>query len=226
MPALAWALLLALLALSVAAYLAVKDSGARAVLARLGRDRRVSLLVLWAAIPVVVPFVLSLFVTPIYQFKYTIPAAVACYLLLALALEGVAPRVGLAAGAIVAAAFLVMTVRYYGDYETEEWRQAATYLSPRAAPGDTIVFDSSVGKEAFDYYWRRSDVQEVLGSQLEARRKQTWPRCATASRSPGKSGSSSHTAGTLEGLIPAILDQSRTQGEEADFVGIRVTPYE
>ena len=38
-------------------------------------------------IPIAVPFVLSLVVTPIYQFKYTIPSAVACYFLLALALE-------------------------------------------------------------------------------------------------------------------------------------------
>ena len=220
------ALLVALLALSVAAYLAVKESGARAVVSRLGGDRRVSLLVLWAAIPVAVPFVLSLLVTPIYQFKYTIPAAVACYLLLALALEGVAPRVGLAAGAIVAAAFLVMTVRYYGGYETEGWRQAATYLSARAAPGDTIVFDSSVGKDAFDYYWRRSDVQEVLGSQLEAPTQANLAAVRTASRSPGEVWLVVSHSRDAEGLIPAILDQSRTRGEEADFVGIRVTPYE
>ena len=217
---------MALLALSVAAYLAVKESGARAVLSRLGRDRRVSLLVLWTAIPVVVPFVLSLFVTPIYQFKYTIPAAVACYLLLALALEAVAPRVGLAAGAIVAAAFLVMTVRYYGDYETEGWRQAASYLSALAAPGDTIVFDSSVGKEAFDYYWRRSDVQEVLGSQLAAPTHPNLAAVRTASRGPGEVWLVVSHSRDAEGLIPAILDQSRTQGEEADFVGIRVTRYE
>jgi len=147
-------------------------------------------------------------------------------LLLALALEGVAPRVRLAAGAIVAAAFLVMTVRYYGDYETEGWRQAATYLSVRAAPGDTIVFDSSVGKDAFDYYWRRSDVQEVLGSQLEAPTQANLAAVRTASRSPGEVWLVVSHSRDAEGLIPAILDQSRTRAEEADFVGIRVTPYE
>ena len=30
----------------------------------------------------------------------------------------------------------------------------------------------------------------------------------------------------LEGRIPAILDQSRTPGEDADFVGIRVVPFD
>ena len=217
---------MALLALSVAAYLAVKESGARAVLPRLGRDRRVSLLVLWPAIPVVVPFVLSLFVTPIYQFKYTIPAAVACYLLLALALEGVAPRIGLAAGAIVAAAFLVVTVRYYGDYETEGWRQAATYLSARAAPGrhDRVRLECREGRLRL--------LLAALGRSGGSREPARGPDEAnlaavrTASRSPGEVWLVVSHSRDAEGLIPAILDESRTQGEEADFVGIRVTPYE
>ena len=219
-------LLVALAALALAAYLAVRARGGRVLLARLARDRRVGLLVLWAAIPVVVPFVLALVVTPIYQFKYTIPAAVACYLILALALGGVAPRVGLAAGAVVAAAFLVMTVRYYGDYETEGWRQTTTYLDRRARPGDVIVFASSVGQQAFDYYWRRSDVQEVLGSRLEPPTRADLAAVRSAAEDSGEVWlvvSHSRDAG---GRIPAILAESRTAGDEAAFVGIRVTQYD
>jgi hypothetical protein len=88
------------------------------------------------------------------------------------------------------------------------------------------VFDSSVGKDAFDYYWRRSDVQEVLGSQLEAPTQANLAAVRTASRSPGEVWLVVSHSRDGEGLIPAILDQSRAQGEEADFVGIRVTPYE
>lgn len=220
------ALLVALATLAVAAYFAVRKTDGPGLLSHLSRDRRFALLVLWAAVPVVVPFALSFVVTPIYQFKYTIPAAVACYLILALAVESVAPKVALAAGAVVAGAFLVMTVRYYGDYETEEWRQATTYLNDRARPGDVILFDSSVGKEAFDYYWSRSDVQEVVGSRLEPPTQANLAAVRTASRAQGKVWLVVSHSRDADGQIPAILDRSRSAGDEADFVGIRVTSYD
>ncbi len=221
-----WALALALFALALAGGLALRDRGARALGDRLAADRRIGLLVLWAAVPIAVPFVLSLVVTPIYQFKYTIPAAVACYLLLALALESLAPRVALAAGALVAGAFVVMTVRYYGDYQTEQWRQATAYVSARARPGDVLVFDSSVGKEAFDYYWRRSDVQEVIGSAETSPTQIDLRAVRSAARESGSVWLVVSHSRDLEGRIPAILDQSRTPGADVEFVGIRLVPFD
>jgi mannosyltransferase len=220
------ALLVALAAPAVAGVLTMRRTGPRALLSRLGSDRRVGLLVLWAVIPVVVPFALSLVVTPIYQFKYTIPAAIACYLLLALALEALPASATLAAGAVVAGIFLAMTVRFYGDYETEGWRQATTYLDGHARPGDVIVFDSSVGKQAFDYYWRRSDVQEVLGSGLEAPTQADLAAVRSASESPGEVWLVVSHSRDAEGRIPAVLGRSRTAGTEADFTGIRVLQYD
>ena len=55
-------------------------------------------------------------------------------------------KVGLAAAGIVAGAFLVMTVRYDGDFKTEQWRQATAYVAARTDPGDVVVFDSSVAR--------------------------------------------------------------------------------
>ena len=221
-----WGLALALVALALAAGVALRDRGARAVAGRLAGDRRIGLLVLWAIIPIAAPFVLSLVVTPIYQFKYTIPSAVACYLLLALALESLAPRFALAAGALVAAAFLVMTVRYYGDYQTEQWRQATAYVSAHAKPGDVLVFDSSVGKEAFDYYWGRSDVHEVIGSSDTSPTEEDLQVVTAAAHDPGSLWLIVSHSRDLEGRIPAILDQSRTPGEGVEFVGIRVVPFD
>jgi mannosyltransferase len=219
-------LLVVLAALALAAYLGARRSGARSLLARLVGDRRVALLVLWAAIPTVVPFLLSLVVTPIYQFKYTIPSAVACYLLLALALEGVTPRVGLAAAGLVAAAFLVMTVRYYGDFKTEEWRQATAYVAARTDPGDVVVFDSSVGKDAFDYYWRRSDVREVVGSGLARPTQADLVTVRSAVQSSGDVWLVVSHSRDAERRIPEILSASRTAEGEVDFLGIRMTRYD
>jgi mannosyltransferase len=220
-----WALVLALVALALAAGRALRDTGTHALIRRLAADRRVGVLVLWAVVPIAVPFVLSILVTPIYQFKYTIPAAIACYLLLALALESLEPRIALAAGALVAGAFLVMTVRYYEDYETEQWRQATAYISAHAKPGDVLVFDSSVGKEAFDYYWGRSDVQEVIGSAETSPTEGDLQAVRTAAREPGSVWLVVSHSRDVGGRIAAILDQTRTPGEEAGFLGIRLIPF-
>ena len=126
----------------------------------------------------------------------------------------------------MAGVFLVMTVRYYDDYETEGWRQATTYLDDHAHAGDVIVFDSSVGKQAFDYYWRRSDVQEVVGSELEAPTQADLAAVRAASVSSGDVWLVVSHSRDSDGRIPAILEQSRTAGDEADFVGIRIRSYD
>jgi hypothetical protein len=89
-----------------------------------------------------------------------------------------------------------------------------------------ILFDSSVGKEAFDYYWRRSDVQEVVGSRLEPPTQANLAAVRTASRAQGKVWLVVSHSRDAEGQIPAILVRSRSAGDEADFVGIRVTSYD
>jgi hypothetical protein len=153
----------------------------------------------------------------------SIPAAVAFYLLVALALDTPGPRIALAATAVVALAFLAATVRFH-DNDTEQWRQPAAYVSQRAKPDDVVVFDSSVGKTAFDYYWTRSDVTEVIGSQFSGL---TDADAAVASGAQGTGDVwlvVSHSR-DADGRIPAILSQSRTAGQQADFVGIRVRPY-
>jgi uncharacterized membrane protein len=221
-----WGLLVLFAALLAAGFFAWRRSGTFAAGVQRTLDNRdVTLLLLWLVVPIAVPFVLSLVVTPIYQFKYTIPAAVAFYLLAALALDTLGPRVSLAATAVVALAFLAATLRFYGN-DTEQWRQTAAYVSQRAQPGDVVVFDSSVGKPAFDYYWRRSDVTEVIGSDFSGLTDADLAAVRSAAQSSGGVWLVVSHSRDGEGRIPAVLAQSRTAGEQADFVGIRVTPYD
>jgi hypothetical protein len=188
-------------------------------------DRDAVLLVFWLVLPIAVPFLISLAITPIYQFKYTIPAAVAFYLLVALGLNTLGPHVALAASAAVGLVFLASTLRYYDD-DTENWRQAVAYISGRAQAGDIVVFDSSVGKPAFDYYWKGSDVSEVIGSDFAGLtdRNLAAVRSATA-HSHAIWLVVSHSRDP-EGEIPAVIAGSHGQVGDFELRGVRITRFE
>jgi len=219
------ALLVVALALLVVAFLGLRKDG-RSGIRRVVEDRRVAMLLLWIAVPILVPFAISLVVTPIYLFKYTIPAAIGFYLLVALALVSLGARAGLVAGAVVAVAFLSVTVRYYGDSKTEDWRNAAAYLTRNAKPGDAVVFDSSVGRTAFDYYWKRDDVEEVVGSHFSGLSADDLASVRAAAKDPGDVWLVVSHSRDPEGRIPAVILQSQHQlGAQAEFVGIRVDQY-
>jgi mannosyltransferase len=218
-----WALLIIALAVGAAAVLAWRGS-IRAGIGRLAGDRDVVLLLFWLVVPIVVPFVISLAVTPIYQFKYTIPAAVAFYLVIALALDSLGPRTGLVAAAIVCLVFLASTARYYGD-GTEDWRDATAYVAKNAHAGDTVVFDSSVGQTAFDYYWTRSDVREVVGSQFAGLENTDLATIrSTAAESHPIWLVVSHSRDP-DGEIPALIAQSHPKVADARFDGVLVTRF-
>lgn len=221
-----WALLvlgIAVLATGIVLVRAREDKG-RAVRDLLD-DRRVVLLLFWLIVPIVVPFVISLTVTPIYLFKYTIPAAIAFYLLVALALDRLGGRAGVVSAAVVGVVLLGTTLRYY-DSPTEDWRQATAYVAGRAESGDTVIFDSSVGKTAFDYYWRRSDVQELVGSHFAGLTDADLAVVrSTAANGGGIWLIVSHSRDP-DGKIPALLAQSRGEVSATGFHGILITRFE
>lgn len=220
-----WGLLVLAAALTAAAFVAWRRSSGAEVVRRALDDRDIVLLLFWLVVPIAVPFLISLAITPIYQFKYTIPAAVAFYLLVALALNTLASRVALVAATVVGLAFLGATVRYY-DNGTEDWRQAVAHISERAHPGDTVVFDSSVGKTAFDYYWTRSDVSEVIGSHFSGLTDADLAAVRSAASGPqGVWLVVSHSRDP-DGAIPAVIAESHRQAGDMPLHGVRITRFE
>jgi mannosyltransferase len=194
---------------------------------RLVDDPRVALLVLWLLVPIVVPFFLSLTVTPFYQFKYTIPAALAFYLLVALGISTLGPRFGAAATALVAAALLVATVRYYSGYHTEQWREATGFLAGHVEKTDVIVFDSDVGeKNAFAYYWTRRDVEQLSGSHFAGLDEADVAAVKDASVARSRVWLVVSHSRDPKGLLPAAIEKSHRFRNERDFNSIRVLRFE
>ena len=111
------------------------------------------LLLLWLLCPLVLPFILSQFGTPIFLPRYTIAAAPAFYLLIGRWLLTLPQRsVQVALGGLIALLSLTALPHYYAQ-EDEDWRGAATTIERLGQPGDAIVLYSRQSS-AFRYYFR------------------------------------------------------------------------
>lgn len=102
--------------------------------------RPVLLLVCWLAVPILVPFLLSLVLTPMYLTRYTIDAAPALYLLIGGLVSAGRHRVAYpCATAAAIALVLPSTAAYYPRDLKEDWRHAARLIADSARPGDRIL---------------------------------------------------------------------------------------
>ena len=95
----------------------------------------------WLVCPIVLPFIGSLVIGPMYQDHYTISAAPALYLLLAFGIFSIRKMVPLFVSLVVLAIMIAPSLGYYYVTDThEEWREAAVYVNENSGSGDVIVF--------------------------------------------------------------------------------------
>lgn len=118
----------------------------------LGMRTRTSLLLLWAALPQLVPFTLSQFTAPIYITRATIVTLPVLYLLAAAALARMNARWRIALVSVAVLGSLGAQAVYFSARSKEQWREAAATVDARAQPGDLVLFDAGYGRRGFDYY--------------------------------------------------------------------------
>jgi mannosyltransferase len=122
------------------------------------------LLLLWLGMPIVLPFVLSKVVTPFYEFRYTIVAAPAFYLLVASGIGNIG-RIPVRSSAIALIVFFnFMNLHdYYNDVTHEQWRDVAEYVDRHSRDDDLVIFNSrSCIKYGFDYYSQAKAIRKFL----------------------------------------------------------------
>jgi hypothetical protein len=116
------------------------------------------LLACWLLSPIVIPFILSFLIAPMYTDRYTITAAPAFYLLVAWVLFGIRKVVPV----VISLAVLMLTVipglaNYYVTDIHEQWREVAAYVEENSRPADVIVFAPNMGigiqQKTFDWYY-------------------------------------------------------------------------
>ena len=120
---------------------------------------KVTLLFCWLLCPIILPYVVSLAIAPMYADRYTIGASPALYILLAFCIFSVRKLIPLTASIVVLAIVIVPGLSYY--YITnvnEQWREAAMYVNENEKPDEMVVFapNQGIGIEqlTFDWYYK------------------------------------------------------------------------
>lgn len=106
----------------------------------------------WLLPPLLMPVVISVSVFPLYAVRYVALAAPAFYVVLALGLVGLrrAARLACLAGLVVTAAAAIARTQLVPV--KHDWRAAAAFVEPRAAPDDLMVFEADFSETAYLRY--------------------------------------------------------------------------
>lgn len=127
-------------------------------------DYRLALLLLWLVLPIMIPFIRSLYSTPIYYVKYTIPALPALLLLAAKGLDVFDTKVRWMRGlvGIVVAVLCVIAWRDnrndWNSLEKEVWKESTRFLNSAAAMNDAVFVHEWYCKYNCEYYNQRPDL--------------------------------------------------------------------
>jgi mannosyltransferase len=124
----------------------------------------------WLICPIVIPFILSKLLRPMYVDKYSISAAPALYLLLAFGIAGLQKTVPkfMFLGTL-AILILPGLHNYYVEDVKEQWREVAAYVEENGRQGDVVMFapdEQGWQQNSFDWYYRGSLPRCGIDSQL------------------------------------------------------------
>jgi 4-amino-4-deoxy-L-arabinose transferase-like glycosyltransferase len=118
------------------------------------------LLVVWLWIPILIPFILSFVLTPIYITRITVGASLALYLLIAFGINKISKKVLRIGLLIVILIFSLANLGiYYNETNKERWDEMTEYIELNALPGDLLIFHAGFGLDkAFNFYATRDDL--------------------------------------------------------------------
>jgi mannosyltransferase len=121
------------------------------------------LLLIWLFVSIVIPFIESRFLTPVYLTKYMIAASPALYLLVAKGLDNL-NRKWLLYPALILIILLssLGLYQYYTLYTKQMWREAANFIENNGKAGSDIILfsdDYPYVRTPFNYYYK-GDIPE------------------------------------------------------------------
>lgn len=126
---------------------------------RLRGRLKLYLLVLWLLCPILLPYIVSQFSSPIFLPKYTIAALPAFAILAARGLMSLRFHQLRIIVAVLLVCFSVVVLKnYYGAAKKDLWRVGVAYFRSLAEPRDLVLFNDQSGEVPFEYYYRETDV--------------------------------------------------------------------
>ena len=137
---------------------------------RLQDPTTVYFLVVWLLAIILIPFVISRFVSnPLYQVMYTIAASVALYLLVARGIRNISGKyTKLAVMGIIVVLSVANLQAYYSSITRPQAREAISLIDANANGGDVVLVSPGDQSYVWNYYNNRTDVAVKLLNPLGA----------------------------------------------------------
>ena len=142
-------------------------------------ERPLLLIGLWLATPILVPFILSQFIQPIYLTRGTIGASCAFYLMLAKGADSLREYkfAWLFLVGLMSVFSVVNVFQYYAKPTRQQWREVAGTVDGQARATDMILFYPDSCQGPFEYYSQRPTVvRRSLSTYLERGRAERTGR--------------------------------------------------
>ena len=128
----------------------------------------VLLLALWAVVPVVAAWLVSVYVTPLFLLRPLIAVSPAVMLLFAVGARSFAglplphrPILPVAVALLLVSGMLMPLPSYYGNDHKEQWEDAAMYVEEGVTPGDIVILAPTYIDRPFLYYFDDEDVTVI-----------------------------------------------------------------
>jgi mannosyltransferase len=120
-----------------------------------GSGEMIVLLIIWLFVPIMLTFLESQVMTPLYNSKYLISSTPAFYILAAIAFSSIRwnKMYYIALLVIVVLSFMGLKSYYETDVK-QQWREVALYIGSNATDEDLVIFCPSYIHPAFDYYYK------------------------------------------------------------------------
>lgn len=116
-------------------------------------DEKSSLLWLWVAVPIIIPFLFSLVFTPIFVPKYVYFASLPLYIMVSKAVFSINKRRKVAIIALIAFLSLASLWVQQNDIMRDPWDRVAGYVSESYNEGDNVAIINSYQILPFAYYY-------------------------------------------------------------------------
>lgn len=121
-----------------------------------GERRKIYIMLLiWFLSPILIPYVLSQFVTPFYFARYAIASSIAFYILVSIGFENLEAKFERYLLNVVILLSIMNLAWYYTKTNKEQWRESVKFIEERANSEDLII----ASKYVFYYYSKRQDLQ-------------------------------------------------------------------
>ena len=187
------------------------------------------LLLLWLLCPVMLPYIVSQFSSPIFLPKYTIAALPAFLILAARGLSRLRFHTLRALVVVLIVFFSAGVLRnYYAALKKDPWREAVASFERLARPGDLVLFNQASGQHPFDYYLKTKGLDEKPFPDFET---ELTAENLTALLTDAVKGRGrvwivvSHPSG-LTPLVPRLLAEWYGAGVQITYPGVEMYLFE